>query len=447
MDGIYQHYIIDLSSNNNFVQIPTVQGDGNNIRGFEVELIQNGIQYPIDKDDCVIAIMGTKPDTKQIVNECQLTDEGYILIDITSQMSAVRGRGDYQIVLLKRSTNSQLKSFPFHILTIPATFDMSYIVSTDEFQLFTSKITATENVVKDANLAISDIRILESAVGQAEDMRNTAEQDRIASENIRKQNEVDRISSEGVRESNEATRILNEDTRKSAETVREDNEKTRKDNETIRISNEDDRKASEILRENSENDRADAESDRIDAENIRIENEKQRVENEANRNDAETDRETAETARADAEDIRIENEIERQTDEADRQANTATAIENAEKATDRANKAAEACEGIASGTGMIAKTEKGAANGVATLDEDCKLTSSQLPIADALTLGGIRIGDNITINNGIISTSKKNVTDALGFTPIQQTDTTTEIVSSTEPENQNVGDFWLQEYE
>lgn len=95
MNGIYQHYIIDLSSNNNFVQIPTVQGDGNNIRGFEIELIQNNMQYNIDSSDTLIYIMGRKPDTCHIMNDCTITEEGYILIDITSQMSAVMGRGDY----------------------------------------------------------------------------------------------------------------------------------------------------------------------------------------------------------------------------------------------------------------------------------------------------------------------------------------------------------------
>ena len=94
------------------------------------------------------------------------------------------------------------------------------------------------------------------------------------------------------------------------------------------------------------------------------------------------------------------------------------------------------------------QTEKGTANGVATLDENEKLTNSQLPIATATLLGAVKIGSNITASNGTISVSKTNVTNALGFTPIKQTDTTTELISSTEPisGSQNVGDFWLQEY-
>ena len=40
-----------------------------------------------------------------------------------------------------------------------------------------------------------------------------------------------------------------------------------------------------------------------------------------------------------------------------------------------------------------------------------------LPAATGSTLGGVKIGSNITVNNGTISLSKTNVTNALGYTP------------------------------
>ena len=442
MNNIYQHYIIDLSSNNNFVQIPTVQGDGNNVRGFEVELIENGVQYEIDKNDCLVCIMGTKPDTSQIMNDCTVSDEGYILVDITSQMSAVKGRGDYQIVLLSRSTNSQLKSFPFHIFTTPAAFDIDHIVSSDEFQLLTKQITQTSTAINNANKAITDIRTLETSV-------ENAEKDRVDAEKSRVNAEKNRVSAESTRNTNENTRKSNETARQNAETNRSDAEIDRANAETTRISNENTRIANENTRKDNENsrktaetNRSTAETNRVNAETERINAENTRISNENTRKTAETNRVNAESTRKSNETTRQNNETTRQTNESDRQTNTATAIANANKATDRANKAAEACEGIVSGSGMIMQTEKGAANGVATLDTDGKLTDSQLPIATASILGGVKIGSNITENNGTIEVSKKNVTDALGFTP------TTEIISSTEPVSgkQSIGDFWLQEY-
>lgn len=40
-----------------------------------------------------------------------------------------------------------------------------------------------------------------------------------------------------------------------------------------------------------------------------------------------------------------------------------------------------------------------------------------LPMATGSTLGGVKIGSNITVNNGTISLSKTNVINALGYTP------------------------------
>lgn len=40
-----------------------------------------------------------------------------------------------------------------------------------------------------------------------------------------------------------------------------------------------------------------------------------------------------------------------------------------------------------------------------------------LPAATGSTLGGVKIGSNITVNSGTISISKTNVTNALGYTP------------------------------
>lgn len=44
-------------------------------------------------------------------------------------------------------------------------------------------------------------------------------------------------------------------------------------------------------------------------------------------------------------------------------------------------------------------------------------SSYTLPTATSSTLGGVKIGSNITVNSGTISISKINVTNALGYTP------------------------------
>lgn len=216
MEGIYQHYIIDLSSNNNFVQIPVAQGDGNEVRQIEIELIQNSVPYEIDGVDTVITIMGTKPDTKQIVNPCTLTSEGYILVDITSQMSAVPGRGDYQIVLFSKSKNSQLKSFPFIIITTAASFDVGYIVSSDEFQLLSNTLSKAET---DYTYVITEAKKSADAAKKSESNAKTSETNSKTSETNAKTSETNAKKSE----TNASTSATNASNSASKAKTSEDN--------------------------------------------------------------------------------------------------------------------------------------------------------------------------------------------------------------------------------
>ena len=124
MDVITSHYIIDLSSNNNYVQYQVPQGDGNNSRQIEIELIENGKQYELDKSSMYCIISGDKPDGSKLWDTCDITNEGYILINVTYQMVTVFGRGDYQVMIMEQGSNKQIKSFPFYIVTNSASFDV-----------------------------------------------------------------------------------------------------------------------------------------------------------------------------------------------------------------------------------------------------------------------------------------------------------------------------------
>jgi hypothetical protein len=297
MQGIYKHYIIDMSCNNNFVQVPTVQGDGNKVRGFEVELIANNVQYVVDPSSTYVCIGGTKPDTKQILNECEITSQGYIHVDITQQMAAVAGRGDYSIVLIDKNTNTQLKSFPFYILTTPSAYSAQDITSSNEFGLLVDKI----NKVEKLNI---DVQKLENTIKINETARENAENSRIANETARQTNEAVRTTNERVREEAERARNEAEALRNAAETERNKNERERDEKEQLRITHEEERKSSE---------------------SIRIHNENQRV-------ISETARTEAELERNDGEAIRQANERMRQNQESQRQLDTATAIANANDA-------------------------------------------------------------------------------------------------------------------
>ncbi len=319
MQEIYKHYIIDMSCNNNFVQVPTVQGDGNKVRGFEVELIANNVQYVVDPSSTYVCIGGTKPDTKQILNECEVTSQGYIHVDITQQMAAVAGRGDYSIVLIDKNTNTQLKSFPFYILTTPSSYSAQDITSSNEFGLLVEKI----NKVEKLNI---DVQKLENTIKTNETARENAENDRIANEAVRTTNENARESAERARKDAEALR-------NAAETERNAKEAERDKEEQIRIAHEEERKANEAIRIHKEEERLISETARIEAE----------------------------LERKDEEALRQANERVRQTQESQRQLDTAFAIANVNEAAIHAQAASD----YAKAQGDYANEQGGLANAAA----------------------------------------------------------------------------------
>ena len=69
---------------------------------------------------------------------------------------------------------------------------------------------------------------------------------------------------------------------------------------------------------------------------------------------------------------------------------------------------------VSSGTISLSKTNVTNALGYTPPTTDTKYT---LPTASAWTFGGVKIGSNITENSGTISLTKANVTNALGYTP------------------------------
>ncbi len=168
MNEVTQHYIIDLSSNNNFVQVPAVQGDGNDSRYVTIELIDHGQRYTIDSEHTNVLITGTKPDGTEIWNFCTITNEGYIRVEITYQMSAAAGRGNYQITLYEKEKNNQLKSFPFFVYVTKATYDPGYIISSDEFEALAQYTSAAAAAVERCEEIYESIPDLGKAIGTME---------------------------------------------------------------------------------------------------------------------------------------------------------------------------------------------------------------------------------------------------------------------------------------
>jgi len=306
---LIQQYTVDFASNNNFLFVKGIQGDGYGTRYVDISLMNNGQPYTVNAEAVTAVIRGTKPDTSIIFNECEILDSNTIRVEITQQMSAVAGKGNYEVSIMSNLENRTLTSFPFFIIISKSSFDIGYVVSSNEFGLLVDKINQVHKIQLDLSGLKSDmqdtIKDCEDAKDECIDTTDKAKKI-ISDMNTLNQN----ISNA------EAQRVLNENNRINAENIRGTKEIERNNAEQIRISNENTRKSAEITRNNNENDRAIAENARAVAEEAR--------------NTAEGDRE-------DAEAIRQANEAIRQSQEQTRQTDTATAITNANTATANAN--------------------------------------------------------------------------------------------------------------
>lgn len=79
-----------------------------------------------------------------------------------------------------------------------------------------------------------------------------------------------------------------------------------------------------------------------------------------------------------------------------------------------------------SSAGLMSANDKSKLDGIASGANNYTYT---LPSATSSTLGGVKVGSNISVSSGIISLTKANVTSALGYTP--PTTNTTYSVATT----------------
>lgn len=330
---LIQQYTVDFASSNNFLFVKGIQGDGYGTRYVDISLMNNGQPYTVNSEAVTVVIRGTKPDTSIIFNRCEILDSNTIRVEITQQMSAVAGRGNYEISVMSNLENRTLTSFPFFIIISKSSFDIGYVVSSNEFGLLVEKINQVHKIQADLSDLKSD---MQDTIKDCED----ATEDCIDATNKAKKATSDMQTLHSNVTAAEAQRVTNENNRINAETQRNNAEQ-------VRVNNENTRKSNETTRINNENARKTAETARVNAENIR---------------------KTAENAREDAEAIRQANERVRQTQEAKRQTDTADAISRAETAIANTNTQAD----YAKKQGDYAKAQGQTANAAATAATNIK---------------------------------------------------------------------------
>lgn len=174
INSVIQTYTIDFASNNNFLFVKAVQGDGYNTRYVDLVLIENNKPYSMNKDSVNVVIRGTKPDGTMIFNTCEVPNNNTVRVSLSPQILAVSGKGNYEISIMSNSTNQVLTSFPFYIVVSPATLDASQFVSTNEFTLLVEKINEATEAAENANEAADNANTAADSANTAANKANTA---------------------------------------------------------------------------------------------------------------------------------------------------------------------------------------------------------------------------------------------------------------------------------
>lgn len=237
LDSLSEKYKIPAISvdflNHSYHTVQSKQLD--NSRYLICTLTENGIPRAVRPDE-IARLRLEKPDKTYVYNECETIEDGRILVTLTEQILAVKGKAQCDIQLT--SINGIIystKNFIINIDSVP--YPLDAIESSDEFD-------ALNDIIAREGERIKIVEELEQTVTENEAVRNENENNRITSENIRNTNETarqnqetTRQNQEAVRQANENTRITNENSRKANETVRQTNETNRQNNTATAISN------------------------------------------------------------------------------------------------------------------------------------------------------------------------------------------------------------------
>ena len=323
MSTMTKHISLDFYTTN-IVNIYAKQADANS-RFVNVTCTDHGKKVEMRKSDMSAFIRVKKNDNTVVYNDAVINDDGTITFELTQQMLAVTGRQTADITIL-HNPNVTLQEFT-SLKSIDDLTDIA-VISVMSFNLIVAESAVDNNEITSSN----EFDALITATARMQNLESTV---RVA-ENSRVLEELERKDNEDTRISNENTRQSNENSRKSAETTRVNQEKARVEAEKKR-------------------------QDSITGEAYRIANEQTRQANESNRA-------TTMTNNINAWDKEVSD-----------------AVKAAEAATDAANQAVTEFETIKDQSGIIMQEEKGSANGIATLNENGKVPSSQLNIANNLT--------------------------------------------------------------
>ena len=228
---------VSLDFNNNNIKTINVKQLDTKSRFVNVTCTANGKKMALNQETMSAIVRYRKPDGFGSLNDCEIMEDGTILVELTQQMLAVKGKCQLDIMIFNaKKTASEIETLEtlenFGDTEISLLSTMSLYVNVIATALEHAKVTSS-NEFEALVAGLSRLVAIESN----ENQRIANEGQRIENEESRKSNEETRASNEKTRVENEQTRQDNEETRKNQETARVQAEEKREENVTTVITN------------------------------------------------------------------------------------------------------------------------------------------------------------------------------------------------------------------
>lgn len=430
-----------------------VQGD-TQTRGYEfMALSESGEAIDLPNLECRLFGVNSNYPDKTVYTIGEYLGNGKYRVMLSTDMVSKAGRLKLQVALYQGTTALiQSKTWEIEVtesLTNGGSLGTDLVV---DFTRLAEAIVRVETLESDYTASLAEQSQIQSDV--------TTKHGEVTTMHTSLQGvfdtEASRVAAEQARVAAESERATAEQGRATAESGRVTAEATRETAEDTRATNEADRKIKEIERQTAESSRVTAESDRVTVEQGRVTAESARVSAESARESAEGTRETQEGTRQTQEQDRVAAEQARATTFAsweltmqgvipdateteagavkirktESESGTATVptvgdvdtalVQKVDKVTgkglssnDYDNAAKAKVDAIpadpkytdttyndatTSASGLMSSTDKSKLDGIAANANDYSL-----PTASTSTLGGVKVGDNLSISNGVLS--------------------------------------------
>lgn len=154
MENLQSNKTITLDFCKDELKVINVKQYDEKSRYLTIKCMDNGKFVKLDNYvSCSIKMM--TPDSRAIFNTCEITEEGYVLVEFTESMLYASGIGKAEIKIVNQSKQSVLSTMSFEVIIKASVYSDDTIIASDEFNALNDLLIHVDEKVDDA-LEVAD---------------------------------------------------------------------------------------------------------------------------------------------------------------------------------------------------------------------------------------------------------------------------------------------------